>query len=126
MQYDGFTGNPAYAIAVYSSRLRGGECPWNIVCRALRCARTRDDDRPAPMRLSSSLAENGVIGPVTRVYPDNGAHALHGPETRRRLHVLLCCVGNGFGNSSISLLGTPRRRENGVGSPADADMFLGV
>ena len=28
--------------------------------------------------------------------------------------------------SSISLWGTPRRRENGVGSPVDVDRFLGV
>ena len=28
--------------------------------------------------------------------------------------------------SPLSLRVTPRRRENGVGSPADADVFLGV
>ena len=31
-----------------------------------------------------------------------------------------------FKTSSISLWGTPRRRENGVGSPVDVDRFLGV
>jgi hypothetical protein len=49
------------------------------------------------MRLSSSLTDSGVIGPVTRVYPDNEAHALQGPETPRRLRLLLAVLGTGLG-----------------------------
>jgi hypothetical protein len=40
------------------------------------------------MRLSSSLADSGVIGPVTRVYPDNGAHSVH---ALRRGGGYTCC-----------------------------------
>jgi hypothetical protein len=51
------------------------------------------------------------------------AAPLEAPETR--LHALFAVLGTDLGTAPYPSFGTPCRRENGVGSPADVDEFLG-
>ncbi len=78
-------------------------CPWTASWRAQRrhssneAQRKTIDARLTVVAAESSLTYSGVIGPVTRVSPDDEGRAVNGRETPRLLHLLRAVLGTDLG-----------------------------
>ena len=82
---------------------------------------------PRPRNATTSANSRPSATPSPSNPPPDSQHAITPPPPHDHIDVQTPkSAHHHFRISSLSLLGTPRRRENGVGSPADADVSLGV